>query len=81
MGKDPKHELTRQMQRGSMPKDRVPLIPEFTDVEIAHSRNFGIESFLVLGIGTDFDAGQGSQADRCLVPAGPGLPLPPSMIR
>ncbi len=81
MRKDPKHELTRQMQRGSTPKHRVPMIPEFTDVEISHSRNFAIESFLILGLGTDFDSSHGSQADRCLVSAGPGLPLPPSMIR
>ena len=81
MRKDPKHELTRQVQRGSMPENRVPLIPEFTDVEIAHSRNLDIDSFLVLGPETDFDSGHGSQATRCLVSAAPGLPLPLPAIR
>lgn len=81
MRKDPKHKLTRQVQWGSTPEQRAPIIPEFTDVEIAHPRNFRIESFLVLGLRTDFDSGQGSQADRFLVSAGPGLPLPLLAIR
>ena len=61
MGKDPKHELTRQMQRGSMPEHGMPLIPEFTGVEIAHSRNLNIDSVLILGLDTDFDSSHGSQ--------------------
>ena len=59
-----------------MPKHRVPMIPEFADVEIAHSRNLDIDSFLVLGPKTDFDSGHNSQADRCLAWADPTLSSP-----
>jgi hypothetical protein len=33
------------------------MTPEFANVEIAHSRNLDIDSFLVLGAETDFDSG------------------------